>query len=407
MPLDYSPLFSKSASCVKYSPIRKMAKMSQEPGVISFAAGAPSADTFPVEAIRRVTDHILENDAPAALQYGLTLGYPGLIEVVVEISRMRRIQSVSTGQVAITSGSQQALDLVGRLFLDPGDVVLVELPSYIGALAAFRNHQAELVGVRQDNTGMDLEHLQATIGQLTRSGRRIKMIYVIPNFQNPSGITLSLEKRKALVELACSHKLLVIEDDPYGELFFDHKMANQLLPVKAFDDKGVVLYLSTFSKILSPGLRAGWIVAPEPVIEQIDMIKQAADLCGSMLDQRIVAECWRNGVIQGHLPLIRQFYRKKCQVMLSSLENSMPQGVRWMIPAGGLFVWLTLPDSLDSEKLLRVAFEEEKVIFVIGAPFYVNGEGHHTLRLAFSKENEDNIRIGVLKLSNVFKAHLA
>jgi 2-aminoadipate transaminase len=406
MPLDYSPLFSKAASNVKYSPIRKMAKMSQEPGVISFAAGAPSADTFPVEAIRRVTDHILGNDAQAALQYGLTLGYPGLIEVVVEISRMRRIQSVSTGQVAITSGSQQALDLVGRLFLDPGDVVLVELPSYIGALAAFRNHQAELVGVRQDNTGIDLEYLQATIRQLTRSGRRIKLIYVIPNFQNPSGITLSLEKRKALVELACSHKLLIVEDDPYGELFFDHKLANQLLPVKAFDEEGVVLYLSTFSKILSPGLRAGWMIAPERVIEQIDMVKQAADLCGSMLDQRIVAECWRKGVIQGHLPLIRKFYRKKCQVMLSSLKTSMPQGVHWMVPAGGLFVWLTLPDSLDSEKLLRVAFDEEKVIFVIGSPFYVNGEGQHTLRLAFSKENEDNIRTGVLKLSNVFKAHL-
>jgi len=406
MPLDYSPLFSKAASNVKYSPIRKMAKMSQEPGVISFAAGAPSADTFPIEAIRRVTDHILGNDAQAALQYGLTLGYPGLIEVVVEISRMRLIQSVSTGQVAITSGSQQALDLVGRLFLDPGDVVLVELPSYIGALAAFRNHQAELVGVRQDNTGIDLEYLQATIRQLTRSGRRIKLIYVIPNFQNPSGITLSLEKRKALVELACSHKLLIVEDDPYGELFFDHKLANQLLPVKAFDEEGVVLYLSTFSKILSPGLRAGWMIAPERVIEQIDMVKQAADLCGSMLDQRIVAECWRKGIIQGHLPLIRQFYRKKCQVMLSSLETSMPQGVHWMVPAGGLFVWLTLPDSLDSEELLRVAFDEEKVIFVIGSPFYVNGEGQQTLRLAFSKENEDNIRTGVLKLSNIFRAHL-
>ena len=290
--------------------------------------------------------------------------------------------------------------------LDPGDVVLVELPSYIGALAAFRNHQAELVGVRQDNTGIDLEYLQATIRQLTRSGRRIKLIYVIPNFQNPSGITLSLEKRKALAELACSHKLLIVEDDPYGELFFDHKLANQLLPVKAFDEEGVVLYLSTFSKILSPGLRAGWMIAPERVIEQIDMVKQAADLCGSMLDQRIVAECWRKGVIQGHLPLIRKFYRKKCQVMLSSLKTSMPQGVHWMVPAGGLFVWLTLPDSLDSEKLLRVAFDEEKVIFVIGSPFYVNGEGQHTLRLAFSKENEDNIRTGVLKLSNVFKAHL-
>jgi 2-aminoadipate transaminase len=232
------------------------------------------------------------------------------------------------------------------------------------------------------------------------------MIYVIPNFQNPSGITLSLEKRKALVDLACRHRLLIVEDDPYGELYFDQKVANQLLPMKAFDEEGVVLYLSTFSKVLSPGLRTGWMVAPERVIEQIDMVKQAADLCGSMLDQRIVAECWRSGIIQGHLPQLRQFYRKKCQVMLSSLETSMPRSIHWMIPAGGLFLWLTLPDSLDSEKLLRVAFEEEKVIFVIGSPFFVNGEGRNTLRLAFSKENEDNIRTGILKLSKVFKAHL-
>lgn len=404
--MDITPLFSKAASCLKYSPIRKMAKMSQDPEVISFAAGAPSADTFPAEAIRCATDHILQNEPQSALQYGLTLGYPGLIEVVVEISRIRQIQSVSPRQVAITNGSQQALDLVGRLFIEPGDVVLVELPSYIGALAAFRNLQAELVGVRQDSTGIDLEHLQAMIHQLTRSGRRIKLIYVIPNFQNPSGITLSLEKRKALVDLARNYRLLIVEDDPYGELFYDPKFADQLLPLKAFDEEGVVLYLSTFSKILSPGLRAGWMVAPERVIEQIDMVKQATDLCGSMLDQRIVTECWRNGVVQGQLPHIREFYQKRCQVMVSSLQTSMPRGVHWMIPAGGFFLWVTLPDSLDSEKLLQVAFDEQKVIFVIGSPFFVNGEGHNTLRLAFSKENEDNIRAGILKLSKVFRAHL-
>lgn len=404
--MDYRLLFSQAASRMKYSPIRKMAKISQEPGVISFAAGAPSADTFPVEAIRRVTDHIFENDAQAALQYGLTLGYSGLIEVVVEVSRRRQIQSVSTGQVAITSGSQQALDLVGQLFVDPGDVVLVELPTYIGALAAFRKHQAELVGVRQDSNGMDLEHLQTTIRDLTRSGRRLKLIYAIPNFQNPSGITLSLEKRKALVHLASRHNLLIIEDDPYGELFFDQNVASQLLPLKAFDQEDVVLYLSTFSKILSPGLRTGWMIAPESIIEQIDIVKQAADLCGSMLDQRIVAECWRSGVIERHLPKIREFYQRRCQVMLSSLEASMPHVVHWRVPAGGLFLWLTLPDFLDSEKLLRVAFDEQKVTFVAGAPFFVNGEGHNTLRLAFSKENEDNIHAGILKLASVFKAHL-
>lgn len=404
--MDFAPLYSKDVDCMRYSAIRKMAKMSLQPGVISFAAGAPSADTFPLEEIKRVIGHILLTDAQSALQYGLTLGYSGLIEAVSEISRLRGIEDATLSRIAITNGSQQALDLVGRLFLDPGDVVLLELPSYIGAISAFRNHQAELVGVRQGIDGIDLEHLFYTINHLKQSGRRVKMIYVVPNFQNPSGITLPREKRLALLDLAVSQDILIVEDDPYGEVYFTAAIADQLLPMKSFDKEERVIYLSTFSKILSPGLRTGWMVAPEPVIQKLDMAKQTADLCGSMLDQRIVTECWRNGIIQGHLPQIREFYRSRCQAMLASLETSMPRGIRWTRPEGGLFLWMWLPEALDSEKLLNIAFEEEKVTFVIGSPFFVNGEGQNTLRLAFSKENEDNIHAGILKLAKVFKAHL-
>lgn len=281
-----------------------------------------------------------------------------------------------------------------------------EVPSYIGAISAFRNYQAELVGVRQGNDGIDLGHLSFTIEELKRSGRRIKMIYIVPNFQNPSGITLSMDKRKALLDLAGSLDMVIVEDDPYGDVYFNVGIADQLSPLKAFDKDGRVIYLSTFSKTLSPGLRTGWIVAPEPVIQKLDMAKQAADLCGSMLDQRIVAECWRSGIIQCHLPQIRNFYRSRCQAMLASMEALMPGGIRWTRPAGGLFLWVWLPESLESEKILNVAFEEEKVTFVIGSPFFVNGEGHNMLRLAFSKENEDNIHAGIHKLAKVFKAHL-
>ena len=404
--MDFTSYFSKDVDCMQYSAIRRMAGLTLQSGIISFAGGAPSADTFPVAEIKRITGSILECDAVSALQYGLTLGFSGLIEAVVDFSLKRKILGVTSAQVAITSGSQQALDLIGRIFIDPGDVVFFELPSYVGGIAAFRNLQAKLVGVRQADDGIDLEDLVSKIEECKQSGNRAKIIYVIPNFQNPSGITLSPEKRKALLELAERFNLLVVEDDPYGEICFDAQLIDQLIPIKSMDRKGHVIYLSTFSKILSPGLRTGWVVASQPIIEKLDLTKQAADLCGSMLDQRIVAECWQRGIIQENLPNLRAFYRSKCQVMLHALEDYMPPDVCWTRPAGGLFVWVTLPDHLDSEKILNLALEQEKIAYVIGQPFHANGEGRNTLRLAFSKESEDNIRLGIQKLAKVFKSHL-
>jgi 2-aminoadipate transaminase len=403
---DCTSLFSHDVHCMKYSAIRRMARIALRNDIISFAAGAPNAETFPVDEIKAIAAFILETDSKGALQYGLTLGYGRLIEAVVDFSHARKGMSVTPDQVAITSGSQQALDLIGRLFLDPGDVVFLELPSYIGGISAFRNLQAELVGVRQAADGILIEDLVARIEQCRRSGKRTKLIYVIPNFQNPSGLTISLEKRQALLEIASRFDLLIVEDDPYGDVYFDERISDQLLAIKSLDREGRVVYLSTFSKILSPGLRTGWIVASAPIIEKLDLVKQAADLCGSMLDQRIVAECWRQGVVQRNLPKIRQFYKARCQVMLESLQASMPAGVQWTQPAGGLFLWVTLPETLDSGALLEEAIERVQVTYVSGHPFYVNGEGRHTLRLAFSKESEDNIRAGIPKLAQVFRNHL-
>jgi 2-aminoadipate transaminase len=403
---EFAPLYSQDVACMRYSAIRRMAKLAMQPDIIGFAAGTPSAETFPAEEIRRITASILETDAKGALQYGLTLGYAGLIDAVCHFSQARRTINCARDEICITSGSQQAVDLIGRLFLDPGDVVLVELPSYIGGISAFRNLQAELVGVRQAPDGIEIDDLVARIEACRREGKKTKLLYVIPNFQNPSGLTISPPKRRALLEVASRYGLLIIEDDPYGEVCFDPATASDLRPIKSMDTEGRVIYLSTFSKILAAGLRVGWIVAAKPVIEKLDLVKQSTDLCGGMLDQRIVAECLRLGVVERQLPRIREFYRQKCQVMLASLDQSMPSEIQWTRPAGGLFLWIELPESLDSEAILPEAIERARVIYVPGQPFHVDDAGRNTLRVAFSKESEDNIRAGIHRLAQIFKHHL-
>ncbi len=402
---NFDHFFSADASVMQPSAIRQMAKLAFQPGMISFAAGAPNVDTFPAAEIADIVSSVLATDGKAALQYGLTLGFGELINAVSEFCALKRIRGVTPEQVAISSGSQQALDVIGRLFIDPGDAVFVELPSYIGAISAFRNLQARLIGVSQGEDGIEISDLISAVERSRRDGTHAKMVYVIPNFQNPSGLTLSLTKRQQLLEVAERYDLLIIEDDPYGEVYFDETLAEKRVAIKSFDRQGRVIYLSTFSKILAPGLRTGWIVASDKIIEKLETAKQSMDLCGSTLDQRIVAQCWRRGVIQNRLPEIRSFYRSRCEIMLKSLQHSMPASVRWTRPEGGLFLWLTLPQGQDSETILNACLEAN-VSYVVGRPFHVNGQGANTLRLAFSKETEDNIHVGIDRLARIFKSHL-
>jgi 2-aminoadipate transaminase len=404
--VNYQSYFSADAGCMQFSAIRRMAQLSSRQGVISLSAGAPNAATFPVNEIREITGAILAGVAPEALQYGLTLGFDGLIEAVLEFSHQRRIPSLNRHQVAITSGSQQALDLLGRVLVDPGDTVFFELPSYVGAISVFRNLQARLVGIRQEADGIDLDDLDNKIARCRQEGHHPKLAYIIPNFQNPSGVSLSLGKRQQLIEVARRREILIIEDDPYGEIFFNGEVESRPAPVKSYDRHGIVIYVSTFSKILAPGLRTGWILAAPALIEKLELAKQATDLCGSMLDQRVVAECWKQGVIQRHLPAIRAFYRSKCRVMLDSLGQYMPPEVKWTAPEGGLFLWVILPAPLKSEEILVQCIDQEKVSYVIGQPFHVDGTGSNTLRLAFSKENEINIALGVQRFARVLKSRL-
>jgi 2-aminoadipate transaminase len=387
---------SASARSMRFSAIRRMSAIIERPGIISFAPGQPSAETFPVDTFRSILDDVIAREGPTAFQYILTRGFGPLVEAVRAYASAKGI-AATAAETILTEGSQQALDLVTRVLVDPGDVVLVELPSYIGAISAFRAAQARMVGVRLDEDGIDVDDLRRRHGEATAAGSRVKFLYVIPSFQNPSGISHTLERRRALVEVARELDLLIVEDDPYGDLYFE---AEPRAPVKSMDSEGRVLYLSTFSKILAPGLRTAFIIGPEDVLAKVEIAKQAANLCGSGLDQRVVLACLQRGLIEEQKARIRPYYRGKRDAMLAALAGSMPPGVRWTHASGGLFLWLTLPGALDAEALLEAAVAAG-VAYVAGAPFHVDGSGASTMRLTFAKEDVPRIEEGVRRLASV------
>jgi 2-aminoadipate transaminase len=392
-------LFSASARGMRFSAIRKMSALIERPGIISFAPGQPSPDTFPVEAFQSILSEVLARDGAAAFQYILTRGLGALLDAVRDYAAAKGI-TATPAQVLVTEGSQQGLDLVSRVLLDPGDVVLVERPSYIGATSAFRAAQARMVSVRLDDGGLDLGDLRARHRAEVDAGRRVKFLYVIPSFQNPSGISHSLESRRALLDAARELELLVVEDDPYGDLYFE---AEPLPPLRSLDPEGSVVYLSSFSKILAPGLRTAFIVGPEELLAKVEVAKQSGNLCGSSLDQRIILSCLRRGLVEEQKARIRPYYRAKRDAMLEALSEEMPKGVSWTRPLGGLFLWLTLPEGQDAEALLPRAVEEG-VAYVIGAPFFVDGGGENTMRLTFAKEDVPTIREGIRRLARVVRA---
>jgi 2-aminoadipate transaminase len=391
--------FSAAARGMRFSAIRRMSALIEQPGIISFAPGQPSPETFPVAQFREIVNEILEKESAQAFQYVLTRGVGALIQAVTEYARAKGM-TATLEQTLITDGSQQGLDLVSRTLLDPGDVALVELPSYIGATSAFRAAQARMVGVKLDEQGLDLEDLRRRHAEERAAGRRVKFLYVVPNFQNPSGISHSVANRRELMRVARELDLLIVEDDPYGDLYFE---AEPRPTLKSIDEEGHVLYLASFSKILAPGLRTAFLLGPEEILAKVEIAKQSANLCGSSLDQRIVLSCLRRGLIEEQKVRIRPYYRNKRDAMLEALKGEGLPGVSWTQPAGGLFVWVTLPEGMDAEKLLTTAVEEG-VAYVAGAPFFVDGSGANTLRLTFAKEEEGRIREGVARLARAIRA---
>jgi 2-aminoadipate transaminase len=396
--------FAQRTQRMGSSAIRELLKFTENHEVISFAGGMPAPEVFPLEKFKEACLTVLDNDGPTSLQYGSTDGYVPLREMIARHSARYGI-TVTIDNILITSGSQQALDLLGKIFINRGDRIIVESPTYVGALQAWRAYGAEFVPVPLDDHGMVTSQLEDRL----RAGP--KFIYALPNFQNPTGSTLAYDRRLKLIELAERYGVPIIEDDPYGQLRFE---GENLPAIEVLDSQtrtqgecysGNVIYLSTFSKTLAPGIRLAWVVAPPAVISKLIQAKQGTDLHTSTFNQMVAYEVAHGGFLYEHVKTIRKVYKERRDVMLDSLSENMPEGVSWTHPKGGLFLWVTLPESLDSQDLFEDAVKE-KVAFVPGGSFFAEGGGLNTMRLNFSNACPEKINEGIFRLANVVKNHL-
>jgi 2-aminoadipate transaminase len=405
---NYDKVFSRAAATMQESAIRKMGALGlRAPDLISFAPGFPAPDIFAWDDFRDVAASVLDGSDPTVLQYGPTRGYRPLVEALPQILNERGIRA-GVDDVIVTTGSQQGLDLCARVFVDPGDAVLVELPTYTGAITAFRNVQATLAGVQQDRDGIDLDDLDRVCMRERAAGRRIAFLYVVPNFQNPTGLLISLEKRRRLLDWAARRDVLIVEDDPYGALHFDDAASEaETRPIKAAEvdvADGRVVYLSSFSKTLAPGFRVAWIAAPAQIAAKIEVAKQAADLCSGALDQRIVYELWKRGTLAARLPMLRGYYQAKRRVMEQALRRELGDLVSWPEPKGGFFLWASFadapgsPGSIDTDALLDRAVAH-RVVYVAGSAFFVDGRHTSFARLAFSAASREQIDEGIRRLA--------
>jgi 2-aminoadipate transaminase len=404
--IDYDCCFSSAARTMQASAIRKMGGLGgRVPDLISFAPGFPAPELFAWEEFRDVAQSVLSGSDPSVLQYGSTRGYRPLVEALAQILSERGI-AATPEEILVTTGSQQALDLTARVFIDPGSVVLVELPTYTGGITAFNNAQATLVGVGQDSDGIDLEDLDRVTARERAAGRRIAFLYVVPNFQNPTGVLVSLEKRQRLLEWAARRNVLIIEDDPYGALYFDDvAAAADTRPIKADDRDGRVVYLSSFSKTVAPGFRVAWVAAPAAITAKLEVAKQAADLCTGGLDQRIVYEVWKRGVLTARLPKLRSHYQEQRTVMTRALRRELGNLVSWPEPKGGFFLWAAFPERVNTDALLTRALARA-VVYVAGSAFYVDGRSSNLARLAFSAPSAARIEEGVRRLAAAVREEL-
>jgi len=367
--------------------IREILKLTQQPDIISFAGGLPALDLFPAQELAEIARHVLLNER-SILQYGTTEGYPPLREFVADWVKGVGI-TAKAEDVLITSGSQQGIDLIAKALLDPGDKVVVESPTYLAAIQIFRTYEATFAVTHNDHAGVFVDELEEVVAR-----EQPKLVYLVPTFQNPTGITLSLARRQTLGEMLQRHEVILIEDDPYGRLNF----SGELLPaIKSFDTSNQVAYFGSFSKIVAPGLRVGFAIAPAPLLRKMVIGKQGTDVHTSNLSQAMVYEFCRRGLLTPHIASIAAAYNKKLKVMQECLPL-LPVGIKWTRPEGGLFIWGELPVDIDAVELLQVAVRE-KVAFIPGESFFVEGGGKNTLRLNFSNATEENIRLGIARLA--------
>jgi 2-aminoadipate transaminase len=398
----YAGLFASRTRVMTSSVMRDLMAVTARPEVISLAGGLPDTSSFPPDTFAAVTNRIAAESCAKALQYGPTEGLPETVDCIAEVMAADDM-TVDHEDVIVTTGGQQVIDLVTRTLIDPGDVVVAEAPTYPGAVPVFHSYQADVVQIEVDADGMRVDLLEETLHRLDREGRRPKFIYTVPSFQNPAGVTMSLERRRRLVEIAHDRELLVLEDNPYSLLRYEGEPVPTL---RALDGGVFVMYLGTFSKILSPGIRLGWVVAPPPVLEKINLGKQAADLCTSTLSQLMVQAYFEEARWRDYVESLTEIYRARRDTMLDALAEFFPAQAEWTRPQGGLFIWVTLPDFIDTTDLLARALRDN-VAFVPGAGAYLDGRGHAAMRLNFSGSDEDAIREGVRRIGKVVDEQVA
>ena len=384
------------------SAMRDLMAMTARPEVISLAGGLPDTSTFPPATFAAVAQRIATESCAKALQYGPTEGLDETKHCIREVMAAEGMR-VDPEDMIVTTGGQQVIDLVTKTLIDPGDVVIAEGPTYPGAVPTFSSYQAEVVQIDMDSDGMRVDLLEETLDRLDRDGRRPKFIYTVPSFQNPAGVTMSLPRRKRLVEVAHERELLVLEDNPYGLLRYE---GDPNPPLLSLDGGIYVMYLGTFSKILSPGIRLGWVVAPPPVLDKINLGKQGADLCTSTLSQLMVQAYFEQGNWRTYVESLTEIYRARRDAMLDALAEHFPPQAEWTRPAGGLFVWATLPDFIDTTDLLARALRDN-VAFVPGEAAFLDGRGRNAMRLNFSSTHEDQIREGIRRIGEVIKEQVA
>lgn len=398
---DIESIFSQSAKNLKPSAIRECLKLTQQPDIISFAGGLPAPESFPVEEMQEITREVLEEEGATAMQYTTTEGDLLLREQLMERYRREGCE-IELKNLVISTASQQALDLLGKIFIDPGDKVICGLPSYLGGISAFNVYGADLIGIPFDEYGMRTDILQEKIDELAKQGQKPKFIYIIPDFQNPAGITMPKDKRLGIIEIARKYDILIIEDSPYREIRFEGEHQPMFY---SLDNTGQVITLGTFSKILAPGFPLGWLIGHEDILAKYIQAKQAADLCTATLIQKIAAKYIKKGFLDKNLRKTVEKYREKRNLMLENFRNYMPEGVTWTEPEGGLFLFLYLPEHMNATKLFYKAIER-KVAFVQGEVFHCNGTGKNTIRINFSFVNKEQNVEGVKRLAEVIKENM-
>jgi 2-aminoadipate transaminase len=397
----YSALFAERTKVMKSSAMRDLMALTERAEVISLAGGLPDTSTFPPDSYASLMGKVAAQSCARALQYGPTEGLQAVKRCVLEVMAAEGMEA-EDNEILITTGGQQVIDLVCKTLLDPGDIVITEAPTYPGAVPTFCAYQAEVVQVTMDRDGMVIDELLATLERLQAAGRKPKFIYTIPNFHNPAGVTMSLERRSELVRIAAEQEILILEDNPYGLLRYE----GDPLPTLFSLDREFVIYASTFSKILSPGVRLGWAVAPAPVLAKMNIGKQASDLCSSSMSQYFVEAYFESGPWEDYVRSLIEIYRLRRDVMLDALAEQFPREARWTHPAGGLFIWATLPDYIDTTDLLARALQEH-VAFVPGRAAFLDGRGGSSMRLNFSGVGEDEIREGIRRIGEVVREQVA